>query len=147
MHSLMPVAFSRVVIYEWPFTRIVFCLFCFAVVVIKCFMIGVNVWWVYLAPQNISRAISVLTLGNKVVLYCINFLLVSVRTCSEFQLSVLAVWCCCNLKNIVKIWRKTPNTGLQQPSSNHCHNCLRHRSPKLSANGQSFIGAHIAVTT
>ena len=40
----------------------------FAVVVIKCFMIGVNVWLVYLAPQNVSRAISVLTLGNKVVL-------------------------------------------------------------------------------
>ena len=36
-------------------------------------MIGVNVWWVYLAPQNIPRAISVLTLGNKVVLlYCIS---------------------------------------------------------------------------
>ena len=32
-------------------------------------MIGVIVWWVYLAPQNIPRAISVLTLGNKVVLY------------------------------------------------------------------------------
>ena len=41
----------------------------FAVVVIKCFMIGVNVWWVYLAPQNIPRAISVLTLGNKVISY------------------------------------------------------------------------------
>ena len=41
----------------------------FAVVVIKCFMIGVNVWRVYLAPQNIPRAISVLTLGNKVLLY------------------------------------------------------------------------------
>ena len=43
----------------------------FAVVVIKCFMNGVNVWWVYLAPPNIPRAISVLTLGNKVILYCI----------------------------------------------------------------------------
>ena len=32
-------------------------------------MIGVNVWWVYMAPQNIPRAISVLTLDNKVVLY------------------------------------------------------------------------------
>ena len=42
----------------------------FAVVVIKCFMMGVNVWWVYLAPQNIPRAISVLTLGNKVILHC-----------------------------------------------------------------------------
>ena len=31
-------------------------------------MIGVNVWWVHLAPQNIPSAI-VLTLGNKVVLY------------------------------------------------------------------------------
>ena len=29
-----------------------------------------NVWWVYLAPQNIPRAV-VSTLGNKVVLYCI----------------------------------------------------------------------------
>ena len=41
--------------------------FLFAFVVIKCFMVGVNVWWVYFAPQNIPRAISVLTLGNKVV--------------------------------------------------------------------------------
>ena len=30
-------------------------------------------WWVYLAPENIPRAISVLTLGNKVTLYCIIF--------------------------------------------------------------------------
>ena len=49
--------------------------FLFAVVVIKCFMIGVNVWWVYLAPKSIPRTISILTLGNKVilciVLYCI----------------------------------------------------------------------------
>ena len=42
---------------------------CLFAVVIKCFMIGVNVWWVYLAPQNIPRANSVLTLGNKVILY------------------------------------------------------------------------------
>ena len=42
----------------------------------QCFMIGVNVWWVYLAPQNIPRAISVLTLGNKVILYyCIVYCL------------------------------------------------------------------------
>ena len=45
---------------------------CLFAVVIKCFMIGVNVWWVYLAPQNIPRVISVLTLGNKVILlYCV----------------------------------------------------------------------------
>ena len=31
-------------------------------------MIGMNVRWVYLSPQNIPRAI-VVTLGNKVVLY------------------------------------------------------------------------------
>ena len=43
----------------------------FALVVIKCFMTGVNVWWVYLAPQNIPRAMNVLTLGNTVILYCI----------------------------------------------------------------------------
>ena len=42
----------------------------FAVVVIWwCFMTGVNVWLVYLAPQNIPSAIA-LTLGNRVVLYC-----------------------------------------------------------------------------
>ena len=40
---------------------------CLFAVVIKSFMIGVNVWCVYLTPQNIPRAISVLTLGNKVV--------------------------------------------------------------------------------
>ena len=38
---------------------------------ILCFMIRVNVWWVYLAPQNIPRTISVLTLGNKVILYIV----------------------------------------------------------------------------
>ena len=43
---------------------------CLFAVVIKYFMIGVNVWWVYLAPKNIPRAISVLALGNKVILYC-----------------------------------------------------------------------------
>ena len=42
----------------------------FAVVVIKCFMIGMNVWWVYLAPQNISHAISVDTWQSSyIVLY------------------------------------------------------------------------------
>ena len=61
----MPVGFSHV-IYEWLFTF--FCFVFVAVVVIKCFMIGLNVWWVYLAPQNIPRAIIVLTLGNKVIL-------------------------------------------------------------------------------
>ena len=40
---------------------------CVFAVVIKRFMIGMNVSWVYLAPQNISRAISVLTLDNKVI--------------------------------------------------------------------------------
>ena len=39
MHSLMPVGFSHVVIYERLFKFILF-----AVVVIECFMIGVNVW-------------------------------------------------------------------------------------------------------
>ena len=45
----------------------------------KCFMTGVNVWWVHLAPQNIPRAISVLTLGNKVILYyyCIVYCIVT----------------------------------------------------------------------
>ena len=42
---------------------------CLFAVVIKCFMIGVNVLLVYLAPQKIPRAISISTLGNKVVLY------------------------------------------------------------------------------
>ena len=38
-----------------------------AVVVIQGFMTGVNVCWVYLAPENIPSA-TVLTLGNKAVL-------------------------------------------------------------------------------
>ena len=37
-------------------------------------MIGVNVWWVYLAPQDIPRAISILTLDLAIKLYCITFL-------------------------------------------------------------------------
>ena len=49
---------------------------CACVVIYWCFWIGVNVWWVYLAPQNIPSAI-VLTLGNIVILYCI----VCVRVC------------------------------------------------------------------
>ena len=42
----------------------------FAVVVIKCFYDWSECVMSDLAPQNIPRAISVLTLGNKVVLYC-----------------------------------------------------------------------------
>ena len=38
----------------------------FAVVIYWCFMIGMNVWWVYLASQNIPCA-AVLRLGNRVV--------------------------------------------------------------------------------
>ena len=65
MHSLMPVGF-------FMFLSINdFLPGCLFAVVIKCFTIGVNVWWVYLTPQNIPRAISVLTLGNKVISYCI----------------------------------------------------------------------------
>ena len=64
----------------------------FAVVVIICFMIGVNVWWVYQAPQNIPPAISVLILGNKVVLFFIHHLLVSFhRPLSLFPASTV---CC-----------------------------------------------------
>ena len=33
-------------------------------------MIGVNVWWDYLAPQNIPSVVT-LTLGSEVVLYCV----------------------------------------------------------------------------
>ena len=29
---------------------------------------------------------------------------------------------------------QTPSTGLRHPSSNYCHNWLRHGSPKLAAN-------------
>ena len=45
-------------------------------------MIGVKVWWVYLAPQNIPSAI-VLTLGNEIVLYCILFF--SLTLLNKFQ--------------------------------------------------------------
>ena len=72
MHSLMPVGFSHVILMllSMIMNDVLpgFFVVVVAAVVIKCFMIGVNVWWVYLAPQNIPRAISV---GNKVVLYCI----------------------------------------------------------------------------
>ena len=34
---------------------------------------------------------------------------------------------------------------LRYHSSNHCHNWLRHSSQKLSANGQCFLGALMAV--
>ena len=56
----------QVFIYQWLFTTT------FAVVAIICFMIGMNMWWVYLVPQNSPCGIT-LTLGNKVVLYSINF--------------------------------------------------------------------------
>ena len=69
MHSLMPVGF---VMFLSMNDFLAGCLF--AVVVIKCFMIGVNLWWEYLAPQNIPRAISVLTLGNKVILLKLQWL-------------------------------------------------------------------------
>ena len=47
------------------FTRMFICCCCS----LFFFMIGVNVWRVYLAPQNIPSATG-LTPGNKVVLYC-----------------------------------------------------------------------------
>ena len=56
---------SHVFIYEWLFTWLFVCCCCNQ----WCFMIGVSVWWVYLAPENIPSA-TVLTLGNEVVLYC-----------------------------------------------------------------------------
>ena len=49
-------------------------------------MTGVNMWWVYLAPQNILRAI-MLTLGNKIVLYC-----TVLYWMNEHCLCVLCVW-------------------------------------------------------
>ena len=89
MHSLMPVGFSHVVIYEW--LDLDFVVVVVAVVVIKCFMIGVNVWWVYLAPQNIPRAISVLTLGDKVILYIVLYSMYDdFRTSSASQCSAVA---------------------------------------------------------
>ena len=51
-------------------------------------MFGVNVWWVYLAPQNIPRAI-VLTLGNKVIFYCICIVLYVTK---DRQITVLIFW-------------------------------------------------------
>ena len=73
MHSLMPVGFLMLLSMNdfLPGFVCLFVVFVVAVVVIKCFMIGVNVWWLYLPAQNIPRANSVLTLGNKVILYCI----------------------------------------------------------------------------
>ena len=50
---------TGIVLFTWMFV----CCCCSLMM----FMIGVNVWWVYLALQNIPSAI-VLTLGNKVVL-------------------------------------------------------------------------------
>ena len=59
MHSLMSVGFLRYLFDEWLFTWIFVC----------CnLMMFYDVWWMYLAPQNIPSAI-VLTLGNNVVLY------------------------------------------------------------------------------
>ena len=49
----------HVFIYEWIFTQFCCCN-------LMMFTIGVNVWWTYLAPQNIPSAI-VLTFGNTVV--------------------------------------------------------------------------------
>ena len=68
MHSLMSVGFLM-----YLFMNDIFFLppwtYLFAVVIYWCFMIGMNVWWVYLAPRNIPSAV-VLTLGNKVVSTC-----------------------------------------------------------------------------
>ena len=63
MHNLMPVGFFMFLSMN---DFLPGCLF--AVVVNKYFIIGVNVWWVYMAPQKIPRAINVLTLGNKDIL-------------------------------------------------------------------------------
>ena len=66
----------------------------FAVVVIKCFMIGVNVWWVYLAPQNIPRAISVLALGNSYIVLKLYWILycIELGPANELCEQVMAHW-------------------------------------------------------
>ena len=90
----MPVGFSHVLSMN---DFLPGCLF--AVVAVKCFMVGVNVWWVYLAPQNIPRAISVLSLGNKVILYwnCIEIVLILYWNCIDIVLKLY--W---NVKHLAK---------------------------------------------
>ena len=102
-----------------------------SVVVIKCFMIGVTVWWVYLAPQNIPRAISVLTLGNKVILYCIslswlvmNFVDVcipfTVRACKISGLKSAHIHACKQC-----IWW---SYNISFFTTVHFHDCVEHHS-------------------
>ena len=91
---------SHVFIYEWFFLP--GCLF--AVLKKKCFMIGVNVWWVCLAPENIPSA-AVLTLGSKAVL-CV---------CTQLQ--------CCGVNNYsdwfnIRAWpteQRVPDSCCKQP--------------------------------
>ena len=61
MHSLMSAGF---LVYLFM-NDLLGCLFAFVVIEWH-LLIGVNVWWVYLALQNIPSTF-VLTLGNKVV--------------------------------------------------------------------------------
>ena len=94
---------------------------------IKCFMIGVSVWWVYLAPQNIPRAISVLTLGNKVILYCILWSLSTMFTVPGQGKTGDLVGPCGKV-DISQQSFQTPGTGLRHPFSNRCPTWLCHRS-------------------
>ena len=100
---------------------------CLSAVIIKCFMIGVSVWWVYLAPQNIPRAISVLTLGNKVILYCILWSLSTMFTVPGQGKTGDLVGPCGKV-DISQQSFQTPSTGLRHPFSNRCPNWLCHRS-------------------
>ena len=64
MQSLMPMGFFHVFICEWLFTMTFICSCCN----LMFYDWSERVMGVFLAPQNIPRAISVLTVGNKV--YC-----------------------------------------------------------------------------
>ena len=91
-------------------------------------MIGVNVRWVYLAPQNIPREI-VLTLGNKVILYMILYKLESIqRKAVQFVLkrchnafSVSSIMDRLNWPILQQRWRTARPTMLWKRKNNLVH--------------------------
>ena len=111
------------------------CLFPF--VVINCFMIRVNVWYVYLALQNIPCAISVLTLGNKVIFYRIVCLLSVLKTyAGEVEhLSVLK-------RSPVLLLKKNAMGHEQTPGPGRLH-----RDPKHTGYMDAVLKAFQKVTT
>ena len=99
-----------------------------------------------MAPQNISRAISVLTLGNKVILYCIVCVRARASTVtwvdrSRVQVHVHIPWNC-TICLSPELYHLPPNGTVPVVSHWHCPSCLPLALYRLSPTGTVPFVSH-----